>query len=198
MVQGIEGGRLIQYHRGMPSGRPRTVDEIPVAHTPPGGFGDTFPEPVLEGCTEPIVEGAPDLRGLWRAVGAERAGVPVAHDDPILTYVERIEQCADRIIDMGGGTIADARADGTEERGVHDVSVFDFTTPIHVIATYENDAFILRPVGLPGIEVTRRLDAEGRMVWTRPDGGGLVVTLERVGDGSGTPVNTFLGPRRSG
>lgn len=198
MVQGIEGGRLIEYHRGMPSGRPRTVDEIPVAHTPPGGFGDTFPEPVLEGCTEPIVEGAPDLRGLWRAVGAERAGVPVAHDDPILTYVERIEQCADRIIDMGGGTIADARADGTEERGVHDVSVFDFTTPIHVIATYENDAFILRPVGLPGLEVTRRLDAEGRMVWTRPDGGGLVVMLERVGDGAGTPANTFLGPRRSG
>jgi hypothetical protein len=176
--------------------RQLTVDEIPVAHTPPGGFGDTFPEPVLAGCTEPIVEGAPDLRGLWRAVRAERAGVPVAGDDPILAYVERIEQCADRIIDMGGGTIADARADGTEEGGVHDVSAFDFSTPIHVIATYENDAFILRPVGIPGIEVTRRLDAQGRMVWTRPDLGGLVVTLERVGDGSGTPANTFDRTRR--
>jgi hypothetical protein len=29
--------------------------------------------------------------------------------------------------------------------------------------------------------VTRRLDAEGHMVWTRPDQGHLVVTLERIG-----------------
>ncbi len=181
--------------RGVGTRRPPTVDEIPVAHTPPGGFGDTFPEPVLAGCREPIVEGAPDLRGLWRAVRAVRAGVPVPADDPILTYVERIEQCGDRIVDMGGGTVADARADGTEDHGVHDVSAFDFSTPIHVVATYENGAFVLRPVGVPGLEVTRRLDADGRMVWTRPDLGGLVVTLERAGDGSGTPANTF---RRGG
>ncbi|MEY3360453.1 MAG: hypothetical protein RL531_172 [Actinomycetota bacterium] len=168
------------------------ADDIPVAHTPPGGFGRWFPPPVLAGCDEPLVEGAPDLRGLWRAVAATRGGAPVASDDPILTYVERIEQCGDRIVDMGGGTIADARADGTEEHGVHDVSVFDFTTPIHVVASYEGGAFVLRPVGLPGIEVTRRLDAAGRMIWTRPDGGGLVVTLERIGDGEGTPENTFV------
>ncbi len=167
------------------------ADDIPVAHTPPGGFGDTFPAPVLAGCTEPLVDGAPDLRGLWKAIAAERAGVPVAPEDRILTYVERIEQCGDRIVDMGGGTIADARADGTEANGVHDVWVFDFTTPIHVIASYEDGVFVLRPVGIPGLEVTRRLDDTGHMVWTRPDQGGLVVTLERVGDGAGTPLNTF-------
>jgi hypothetical protein len=167
------------------------ADDIPVAHTPPGGFGATFPEPVLTTCTEPLVAGAPDLRGLWRAVSATRAGEPVGPDDPILTYVERIEQCGDRIVDMGGGTVADARADGTEEHGVHDVSAFDFTTPIHVIASYEDGVFVLRPVGIPGIEVTRRLDAHGHMIWTRPDGGGLQVTLERIGDGTGTPPNTF-------
>jgi hypothetical protein len=171
-----------------------TADGIPVAHTPPGGYGDRFPEPVLAGCTEPLVDGAPDLRGLWKAIAAERGGEPVPTDDPILTYVERIEQCGDRIVDMGGGTISDARADGTEEHGVHDVSVFDFETPIHVVASYEDAVFVLRPVGLPGIEVTRRLDADGYMIWTRPDGGGLVVTLERVGDGAGTPENTFQRP----
>jgi hypothetical protein len=64
-----------------------------------------------------------------------------------------------------------------------------------VVATHERGAFILRPVVIPGVEVSRRLDAEGRRVWTRPDQGGLVVTLERVGDGSGTPANTF---RRTG
>jgi hypothetical protein len=172
------------------------ADDIPVAHTPPGGFGDTFPLPVLTGCTEPLIEGAPDLRGLWRTLRAERGGEVVPSDDRIYSYVERIEQCGDRIVDMGGGTIADARADGTEEHGVHDVSAFDFTTPIHVIATYEDGVFVLRPVGIPGIQVTRRLDADGHMIWTRPDLGGLTVSLERIGDGAGTPTNTFRSPAR--
>jgi len=173
---------------------PVMADDIPIAHTPPGGYGATFPEPVLAACTEPLVEGAPDLRGLWAVVAAERGGQPVPGDDPILTYVERIEQCGNRIVDMGGGTISDARADGTEENGVHDVWVFDYTTPLHVVASYEDEVFVLRPVGLPGVEVTRRLDDRGRMIWTRPDGGGLVATLERIGDGAGTPLNTFYRP----
>jgi hypothetical protein len=99
-----------------------------------------------------------------------------------MSYTERIEQCGNRIVDCGGGTIADARADGTEENGVHDVSVFDFTTPIHVVASYENGAFILRPVGIPGIEVARSLDSDGHMVWTRPDMGGIRVVLERISE----------------
>jgi len=155
--------------------------DIPIAHTPPGGYGAEFPPPILAGCTEPLVPGAPDLRGTWRVVSAKRGGQPVPPGDRLLSYTERIEQCGNRIVDCGGGTIADARADGTEENGVHDVSVFDYTTPIHVVASYENEVFVLRPVGLPGIEVTRRLDADGHMVWTRPDMGGIEVILERVG-----------------
>lgn len=154
--------------------------EIPVAHTPEGGYGPSFPPLILAGCTEPLVAGAPDLRGIWKVVTATRAGETVAPDDRLMSYTERIEQCGNRIVDCGGGTIADARADGTEENGVHDVSVFDFKTPIHVVATYEDEVFILRPVGMPGIQVTRRLDENGRMIWTRPDMGGIVVTLERV------------------
>jgi hypothetical protein len=115
-------------------------------------------------------------------LAATRGGEPVASDDQLLSYTERIEQCGNRIVDCGGGTIADARADGTEENGVHDVSVFDYTTPIHVVASYEDEVFVLRPVGLPGIQVTRHLDDNGRMIWTRPDMGGIVVTLERVSE----------------
>ena len=128
---------------------PVIADDIAVAHTPPGGYGDTFPPPVLAGCTEPLVEGAPDLRGLWKTLRAERAGEPVPAGDRVHFYVERIEQCGNRIVDMGGGTIADARADGTEENGVHDVSAFDFTTPIDAIASYEDGVFVLRPVRHP-------------------------------------------------
>jgi ABC-type multidrug transport system fused ATPase/permease subunit len=113
---------------------------------------------VLATCTEPLAPGAPDLRGVWRtvsavqaeqsssramsvlrhlfwkALGVERTRTPVPDGHPIYLYAERIEQCGNRIVDMGGGTVADARADGTEENGVHDVSAFDFTTPIDVTA----------------------------------------------------------------
>ena len=155
------------------------ADDIPVAHTPPGGYGENFPPLILGGCNEPLAEGAPDLRGIWRAVSATRGGESVPQDDRLLSYTERIEQCGNRIVDCGGGTIADARADG-KENGVHDVSVFDYVTPIHVVASYEHGVFILRPVGIPGIEVRRWLDEDGHMVWTRPDMGGIRVVLERV------------------
>ena len=191
-----------------------SANDIPIAHTPPGGYRDRFPAPVLATCTEPLAAGAPDLRGLWRTLRAERAyetsyetssrlysvarflfgqalgseaerhPVPAGH--PITVYVERIEQCGDRIVDMGGGTIADARADGTLERGVHDVSAFDFETPIHAIASYEDGVFVLRPPRIP-IRVTRRLDADGHMLWHRPDLGDMIVTLERIGGPCDTP-----------
>jgi len=191
-----------------------SANDIPVAHTPPGGYGDKFPAPVLATCTEPLVEGAPDLRGVWRTLRAERVeddssrlfsilrflfwkglGVarvrqPVPAGHPIYVYAERIEQCGNRIVDMGGGTIADARADGTEVNGVHDVSAFDFETPIDVIAAYEKGVFVLRPVRIPFVEIPRRLDADGHMVWHRPDLGDMVVTLERIGGPCDTPPGT--------
>jgi len=66
-----------------------------------------------------------------------------------------------------------ARADGTEKNAVHDVSAFDYKTPIVAIAGYEDGVFVLRPllirwlpVTIPRIKVTPRLDADGHMVWT--------------------------------
>lgn len=158
------------------------ADDIPIAHTPAGGYGTSFPPLILARCTEPLVTGAPDLRGIWKTISATRGGQPVANDDRLMSYTERIEQCGNRIVDCGGGTISDARADGTEENGVQDVSVFDFKTPIHVVATYEDNSFVLRPVGIAGIEVRRHLDDDGHMVWTRPDMGGIRVVLKRISE----------------
>ena len=42
------------------------ASDIPIAHTPPGGYGSEFPQPVLTTCTEPLVAEAPDLRGMWK------------------------------------------------------------------------------------------------------------------------------------
>ena len=191
------------------------ANDIPVAHTPlPGGYKGDFPDPVLAACSEPLAEDAPDLRGLWKTLRAEqvhepgsrawsvvkfvfwkafgvvRERTPVPAGDRIYAYVERIEQCGNRIVDIGGGTIADARADGTEEHGVHDVSAFDFETRIDVIASYEEGVFVLRPANIPFVAVTRRLDADGHMVWHRPDLGDRVVLLERIGGPCDKPPGT--------
>jgi hypothetical protein len=137
------------------------ADDIPVAFTPPGGWTE-MPPPFLDACTEPIVDGAPDMRGTWVVVSVDVAGV----DDPAhraIGSVQRIEQCGDRVIVTAGGIVHDMRCDGTEEHGVHDVAEFDKATPIVVVATFEDGVHVLRPVGVP-IEVTRRIDGD-QLVW---------------------------------
>ena len=152
------------------------VDHIPVAHTPPGGYGAEMPPPILAGCDMPLTPGAPDLRGLWRTVAVEVEGVPAPRDHRAYQHVERIEQCGDRVVVTAGGVIHDMRCDGTEAHGVHDVAEFDYTTPITVVATYEDGVHVLRPVGFP-IEVTRARDGE-QLVWTYV---GFTARLERIG-----------------
>ena len=56
----------------------RSAEEIPVAHTPPGGYRDEFPDPVLAGCSEELIPGAPDLRGTWEVVEVVADGDVVA------------------------------------------------------------------------------------------------------------------------
>lgn len=151
------------------------ADDIPVAHTPPGGYGDVMPAPVLTGCTEPLVEGAPDLRGMWQVVSVSRDGEDQP-DHRAIGLLQRIEQCGDRVVVTSGGVVHDMRADGTEENGVNDVAEFDFVTPITVVATFEDGVHVLRPVGVP-IEVRRRLDGD-ILVW---DYIGITARLERIG-----------------
>jgi len=151
------------------------ADEIPVAHTPEGGYGDTMPAPILAGCTEPLAPGAPDLRGVWRVVAVTWAGDAPA-PDPVANHVERIEQCGDRVCITSTGVIHDMRADGTAEHGVHDVAAVGGQA-IEVVCTFESGVHVLRPVGLPGVEVTRRLDGE-QLVWTY--GPLFTARLERV------------------
>jgi hypothetical protein len=154
------------------------ADGIPTAHTPPGGYGNTFPAAVLAGCTDPLVADAPDLRGMWETSAVEVNGEPAAPDHPVHGHVERVEQCGDRLVITAGGVIHDMRCDGTEVNGVHDVAQIDFTTPISVIATFEDGVHILRPVTFPGLEVTRRLDGD-EMVWSY--GGAFTARLRRIG-----------------
>jgi hypothetical protein len=146
--------------------------DIPLAHTPPGGYGSELPPPILAGCDEPLADGAPDLRGTWKLVSME----PVI--DAVLDHVERIEQAGDRICVTTEGLIHDMFADGTVEHGVHDVD--GAGRPISVVCTFEDGVHVLRPVGLD-VEVTRRLDGD-QLVWTY--GPMFTARLERVCPGS--------------
>jgi hypothetical protein len=164
------------------------MGDIPVAHTPSGGYGDAFPAPVLAGCTEPLPPDAPDLRGMWKVVSVEVDVDGTAHSAPpehrARRHFERVEQCGNRLVVTAGGVIHDMRCDGTEEHGVHDVAEFDFATPITVVATFEEGVHVLRPVGLPGIEVTRRLDGDD-MLWSYA--GNFIARMERIGGPDSPP-----------
>lgn len=135
-----------------------TIDTVPVAFTPPGGWTGSPPAPVLASCTEPLVAGAPDLRGVWQVVEVRVDGT-VVDGHPALGRVQRIEQAGDRLVVTAAGIVHDMRCDGTLERGVHDVAELDKTTPIDVVATYEDGVHVLRPVGIP-IEVRRWRDGD--------------------------------------
>ena len=156
-----------------------TADDIPVAFTPAGGWTEV-PPPFLAGCTEPIVKGAPDMRGTWKVVSVEVGG-SVDPSHPAIGKVQRIEQAGNRVIVTAAGIVHDMRCDGTEEHGVHDVAEFDKTTPITVVATFEDGVHILRPVGVP-LEVTRRIEGD-QLVWTYV---GFTARLERI-----SPLNAL-------
>ena len=142
----------------------RSVREIPTAHTPPGGYGAEMPPPVLAGCTDPLVAGAPDLRGMWRVVDVTAGGEPLPAEHPIRSHLERVEQAGDRVVVTSSGIIHDMIVDGTFENGVNDVMAADLATPIAVAAAYEDGVLVLRPRDLPGVEVRRWREGD-QMVW---------------------------------
>ena len=175
-----------------------TIDSIPVAFTPPGGWTQ-WPPPILAGCTEPRPDGAPDIDGYWRTIEVLVNG-ETAPGHPALGHVQRVEQRGDRIVVTGGGIIHDMRCDGTLERGVHDVAEFDKTTEIHVVATYEEGVHVLRPRGgdpsgregsrsrarpRGPIEVRRRRE-DDHMVW---DYLGFTARLEHLAPSATDPAD---------
>jgi hypothetical protein len=138
------------------------ADEIPVANTPDGGWHGEMPPPVLEDCTEPLPDGVPDMRGMWHAVSVRWKQGDAPDPDPIMSHVERIEQCGNRVVVTSSGIIHDMRADGTVEHGVNDVTPEG--RPISVVCTFEDGVHVLRPQGIAGVEVTRRLDGD-QLIW---------------------------------
>ena len=153
--------------------------DIPVAHTPDGGWHGDMPAPVLAACTEPLATGASDLRGLWKAYKVEQGGERLA-SHPLNQHVERIEQCGNRIVITAGGVVHDMRADGTLEHGVDDVAAANTAQRIHVAAVFKDGRLELHPGGIDPARrplVTREI-VNGELVWNYAV---FTVTLRKAG-----------------
>ena len=95
-------GSMIDYCRWPAlDGTGKRASEIPKGNTP-GCAYTHFPLPILAQCTQPLIEGADDLRGLWMGVTGRHIG-----------HVERVEQCGDRTVITSSGIIHDYGANST-------------------------------------------------------------------------------------
>ena len=91
-------------------GNGKLAADIPKGNTPGCGYTH-FPLPILAECTEPLIEGADDIRGLWQATEGQRAG-----------HVERVEQCGRRVVVTSSGVIHDYGPNSTLGENTNDVA----------------------------------------------------------------------------
>lgn len=151
--------------------------DIPKAHTPTGGYGTEMPAPILAASADALADGAPDLRGIWRVVDLRAGGESLPDDHPVWQHIERVEQAGNRVVVTAGGVVHDMAVDGTYENGVNDVAAIDFTTPIVVAASFEESVLVLRPRGMPGIEVRRWREGD-QLIWDYA--GAFTARMERT------------------
>jgi hypothetical protein len=154
-------------------GSGKMAADIPKGNTP-GCSYNHFPLPILAECTEPLVVGAADIRGLW--IGAE--GDHVGH-------VERVEQCGRRTVITASGIIHDAGPNSTLGETTNDTlgSVL-FTIggkeycPRTSASKIWNDGVLdFHVFGWGPVVVRRYLDGD-QLIWEYADGS--VTPLDRI------------------
>ncbi len=123
----------VDYERPELDGSGPVATDFPLGKTAPGASLDKWPARVMDGCTEPLAAGVPDLRGVWEVYEGRMKG-----------HVERIEQAGNRICITTGGLVHDMYCDGTLENGVDDIGGFGGKR-IRVAATFEGGVHKLRP-----------------------------------------------------
>ena len=136
------------YERPELDGSGPLATDFPLGKTAPGASLDRWADRVLDGCTEPLAAGVPDLRGVWEVYHGRMKG-----------HVERIEQAGNRICITTGGLVHDMYCDGTLEHGVDDIGGFGGHR-IRVAATFEDGVHKLRPWAKRVVVVTRQLEGD--------------------------------------
>lgn len=150
-------GSLIDYCQ-LPNlkGEGKLAKHIPKANTP-GCMYSHFPLPILAHCTEPLPEGADDIRGLWQSEDGQ--------------HVERIEQCGRRVVITTSGVIHDAGPNSTLGETTNDTEGPLFRLGGRVFCprtsasmTWNNNILEFHAFG-SGPVVVRRYKDNNQLVW---------------------------------
>ena len=146
-------------------GRGKMAADIAKGNTPGCGY-DHFPLPILADCTEPLSEGAADIRGLW-------LGVEGGH----LGHVERVEQCGSRVVVTSSGIIHDAgpnsslgeTTNDTEGGVLFTVGEREYCPRTSASMIWNDDVLDFHVFGWGPVVVNRYLDGE-QLIWEYLDG----------------------------
>jgi len=147
--------------------------DIPKGNTPGCGYSH-FPLPVLAACTEPLLEGAADIRGLWVGVAGSHVG-----------HVERIEQCGARTVVTTAGIIHDYgpnntlgdNTNDTEGSVLFSIGGNDFCPRSSASLVWNKGILEFHVFGWGPVVVRRYLD-QGQLIWEYVDGS--VTRMNRI------------------
>jgi len=147
--------------------------EIAKGNTPGCGYKH-FPLPVLAACTEPLIEGAADIRGLWIGVEGGHVG-----------HVERVEQCGARTVVTTAGIIHDygpnstlgENTDDTEGSVLFSIGEREYCPRSSASMIWNNGVLDFHALGWGPVVVRRYLD-KGQLVWEYADG--RVTRMNRI------------------
>jgi len=153
-------------------GSGKMAADIPKGNTPGCGYAH-FPLPILAECTEPLIEGAADIRGLWKGVTGN------------VGHVERVEQCGSRTVITSSGIIHDYGPNSTLHPNTNDTEGAVLFTigdteycPRTSASKIWNDGILdFHVFGWGPVVVKRYLDGE-QLVWEYADGS--VTRMDRI------------------
>lgn len=146
--------------------------EIAKGNTPGCRYAH-FPLPILAECTEPLPEGAADIRGLWLGVEG-RVG-----------HVERVEQCGSRTVvtssgiihDYGPNSSAGLNTNDTEGTVLFTIGDREYCPRTSASMIWNDGVLDFHVFGWGPVVVRRYLNGE-QLIWEYADGS--VTRMDRI------------------
>ena len=160
-----DGSTLNYCEMPVLDGSGKLAAEIPKGNTP-GCSYDHFPLPVLAECTEPLPEGADDIRGLWVGVEGGHTG-----------HVERVEQCGSRVVVTASGIIHDGgpnstgvlTSNDTEGQVLFVIGEREYCPRTSASMIWNDGVLDFHVFGWGPVVVRRYMDGE-QLIWEYADG----------------------------
>jgi len=170
----VGDGSLIDYCQ-FPEldGSGKMAADIPKGNTPGCGY-DHFPLPILAECTESLIEGAADIRGLWIGVEGGHVG-----------HVERVEQCGRRTVVTSSGIIHDfgpnstlgVTTNDTEGAVVFIIGDREYCPRTSASMIWNDEVLDFHVFGWGPVVVMRYLDGD-QLIWEYSDGS--ITRMDRI------------------